>query len=168
MNGLGLLGAVLFQFPQSFHYEKDNRFYLSDLIKEFEGFPVVVEFRHREWIRDSVFEGLAQRNATVAFCDMPDLKYLPAVDFEASVYGKIFGPQAYLRLHGRNANAWYVNDGQSNGSARYDYEYTPGELSTFVPVIKMIENAGRQCQIFFNNHPKGNGAKNGKQLKSML
>lgn len=67
------ISALLFQFPESFHYTPDNRFYLSALINEFEGFPVVIEFRHKEWIRDSVMEGLEKRGASVAFCDMPAL-----------------------------------------------------------------------------------------------
>lgn len=58
LNDKGRLSAVLFQLPQSFHYTKENRFYLSSLLQNFEGFPCVVEFRHREWIKESVFEGL--------------------------------------------------------------------------------------------------------------
>ena len=47
------------------------------MIAAFEGLPVVIEFRHKEWIRESVFEGLVQRKASVAFCDMPQLKAPP-------------------------------------------------------------------------------------------
>ena len=65
------LSAVLFQLPESFHYTKNNRIYLAKLIHEFEGFPVMVEFRHKEWIRESVFEGLEKRKAGIVFCDMP-------------------------------------------------------------------------------------------------
>lgn len=168
MHEKNLLSAILFQFPQSFHYIPENRFYLADLIKEFDGYPLVIEFRHKEWIKESVFEGLSVRNVSVAFCDMPNLTNLPAVDFEKSIYSKMLGPQAYIRLHGRNNNAWYVNDGMNNGSARYDYEYSPQELKTFVPVVQMIKNAGKKCQIYFNNHPKGNGAKNAGMMKEYL
>lgn len=168
MNEKGLLSAVLFQFPQSFHYIPDNRFYLSHLVEDFQGYPVVIEFRHREWLRDSVFEGLSQRNVSVAFCDMPNLKALPAVQFKDSFYSKIAGPQAYIRLHGRNADAWYVNDSSPNGSSRYDYDYSDEELLEFVPIIHMIQNASKNCQIFFNNHPKGSGALNGLKLMEML
>ena len=71
------LCAVLFQFPQSFHYTDENRIYLAKLISEFQGFPVVIEFRHVEWIKESVLSGLEQRNASLCFCDMPELKALP-------------------------------------------------------------------------------------------
>jgi len=163
-----LLSAVLFQFPQSFHYIPENRFYLADLIQTFDGFPVVIEFRHKEWIKESVFEGLIKRNASITFCDMPELKALPQMSFENSIYSKMIGPQAYIRLHGRNANAWYVNDSTNNGSARYDYSYTDEELRTFVPIIHMIKNADKRVQVFFNNHPKGQGVNNAKSLKAMM
>lgn len=104
LNEKERLSAVLFQLPESFHYTKDNRIYLAKLIAEFEGFPVMVEFRHKEWIRESVFEGLEKRKAGIVFCDMPQLKNLP----DGTVMGTPFiGENAYIRLHGRNEGAWY-------------------------------------------------------------
>ena len=155
----------------------DNRFYLSYLLDEFEGFPVAVEFRNKQWILDSVFEGLAKKNAAFVYCDMPDLKHLPAFDFESKEFleqncTKIFGNMAYLRLHGRNADSWYASTSNEkndkNGSARYEYFYSDEELFSFVPIVKFIKNAGKRCQIFFNNHPKGYGAQNALKLKEML
>lgn len=184
------LCAVLFQFPQSFHYTNYNRIYLAKMIAAFEGFPVVIEFRHKEWIRESVFEGLVQRKASIAFCDMPQLKLLPNTDFKNSLYSQFIGPNAYIRLHGRNANAWYAPapkaqtsiisthangaaatyaaSSEQNGSGRYDYEYSEGELKDFVPVVHVATEEGRKVQVYFNNHPKGNGARNAMQLKEMV
>ena len=170
------LCAVLFQFPQSFHYTNDNRIYLAKLIEAFIGFPVIIEFRHKEWIRESVFAGLMERKVSLAFCDMPELKYLPAAQVESTVF---LGPNAYIRFHGRNADAWYAastpnttsladSAPQQNGSARYDYKYSAEELEQFLPVIQAAVNEGRKTQIFFNNHPKGNGAENARQLKEMI
>ena len=169
----GVLSAVLFQFPQSFHYINENRIYLAKLIASFECFPLVIEFRHREWIRESVFEGLVQRKASVAFCDMPQLKYLPNMPVgeclrNDCIETTFIGPNAYIRLHGRNADAWYSAGQEQNGSARYDYNYSEEELSKFVPVIHVASEEGRKVQVFFNNHPKGNGAKNAKTLKEMI
>lgn len=167
------LSALLFQFPQSFHYTKENRIYLAKLIDEFQGYPVVIEFRHREWVRESVFEGLVQRKASIAFCDMPQLKSLPNTDLDDSLYSSIMGPIAYIRLHGRNANAWYAQDSASptekaNASARYLYDYSDEELVQFVPGISRIKDKGKLIQVYFNNHPNGNGAKNAKKLKDMV
>ena len=165
-----LLSSVLFQFPQSFHYTAENRIYLSKLIQEFQGFPLVIEFRHKEWVRESVFAGLVERGASVAFCDMPQLKALPSPDFSPHLYSQFIGPLAYIRLHGRNENAWYANAGQApgNASARYNYDYADSELFEFVPVIEAAQKEGRQTLVFFNNHPNGYGPKNAQRLGQIL
>lgn len=161
----GCLSAVLFQLPESFHYTNDNRIYLANLIQKFEGFPTLIEFRHREWSKESVFEGLEKRNAGIVFCDMPQLKNLP----DGTVTNTPFiGSNAYIRLHGRNANAWYAAGESPNGSARYCYDYSENELSQFVPIIKAAEREGKKVQVYFNNHPNGSGAKNGLKLKEMV
>ena len=159
------LSAVLFQFPQSFHYVEENRLYLANLIKAFDGFPVVIEFRHAEWIKESVFEGLEKRNAGIVFCDMPQLKHLPD---GSRLKPPFIGKNAYIRLHGRNESAWYSVNDSPNGSARYNYEYSDSELESFVPVINQALVEEKKVHVFFNNHPNGNGAKNAKKLKQMM
>ena len=187
LNEKECLSAVLFQLPESFHYTNDNRIYLAKLIQEFEGFPVMVEFRHKEWIRDSVFAGLEKRKAGIVFCDMPQLKNLP----DGTVMGMPFiGVNAYIRLHGRNEGAWYAHAPKvqtsitsahangakatytagefQNGSARYCYDYSDEELAQFIPIIKAAGREGKKVQVYFNNHPNGSGAKNGLKLKEMI
>lgn len=161
-----VLSAILFQFPQGFHYTKENRIYLAKLISEFEGFPVVIEFRHSEWIRESVFEGLEKRNASIVFCDMPQLKNLPDGTLTKTPF---IGSNAYIRLHGRNQNAWYnAKEDSTNGSARYCYDYSDGELSSFVPIVSKANHEGRKVQMYFNNHPKGSGAKNARKMRELV
>lgn len=48
---------------------KENRIYLAELLGQFKGLPCVVEFRNPEWIKESVFKGLEERNVSVAFAD---------------------------------------------------------------------------------------------------
>lgn len=165
------LCAVLFQFPQSFHYTPENRLYLARLLDIFESFPIVIEFRHVEWIRESVLAGLESRHASLCYCDMPELKYLPN-NATSAVPEPVEGPHTpsnfYLRLHGRNADAWYSADNSQNGSTRYTYDYSDQELSDFVPVIQNVILTGRQPIVFFNNHPNGSGAKNAVKFKELL
>ena len=187
MNEKERLAAVLFQLPESFHYTNDNRIYLSKLIAEFEGYPVMVEFRHKEWIRESVFEGLEKRKAGIVFCDMPmchlaqmsiisnyangakrrmpQLKNLPDGTVTKTPF---IGSNAYIRLHGRNEGAWYAVGESLNGSARYCYDYSENELAQFVPIIKHAKQEGKKVQVYFNNHPNGSGAKNAISLKKMI
>lgn len=156
-----VLGTILFQLPQSFHYTDENRLYLAALIQKFRGVPVVVEFRHNEWIRPSVFDGLQKMHAGFAYCDMPQLKYLPD---GKTIQSPFIGDNAYIRLHGRNENAWYAGE----GSARYNYDYSDQELQSFVPVIQSSILISKRVYVFFNNHPNGNGVKNAQRLKQML
>ena len=187
LNEKERLSTVLFQLPESFHYTNDNRIYLAKLIAEFEDFPVMIEFRHKEWIRESVFEGLEKRKAGIVFCDMPQLKNLP----DGTVMKTPFiGNNAYIRLHGRNEGAWYAHAPKAqmsitsthangakatyatgdtpNGSARYCYDYSENELAQFIPIIKAAGREGKKVQVYFNNHPNGSGAKNAISLKKMI
>ena len=156
-----VLSVILFQFPQSFHYTDENRLYLAALIKKFDGFPLVIEFRHNEWVKNSVFDGLQKFHAGFVYCDMPELKYLPD---GKTVQTPFIGDNAYIRLHGRNENAWY----SQKGSARYTYDYSDEELQSFVPVIDQAAVVCKKVHVFFNNHPNGSGAKNAQRLKQML
>ncbi len=156
-----VLSTLLFQLPQSFHYTDENRLYLAALIQKFAGFPVVIEFRHNEWGRPSVFDGLQKLNAGLVYCDMPQLKYLPD---GKTIQSPFFCENAYIRLHGRNENSWYANE----GSARYTYDYSESELQSFVPVIQSAAVVCKKVHVFFNNHPNGSSAKNAQQLKQML
>ena len=152
LNEKERLSAILFQLPESFHYTNDNRIYLAKLIQEFEGFPVMVEFRHKEWIRESVFEGLEKRKAGIVFCDMPmchlaqtsiisnyangaerrmpQLKNLPDGTMMKTPF---IGSNAYIRLHGRNEGAWYAHAPKAQTSITFTHAngakatYTAGE-----------------------------------------
>ena len=148
---------------------------------------MMIEFRHKEWIRESVFEGLEKRKAGIVFCDMPmchlaqtsiisthandtkrrmpQLKNLP----DGTVMGTPFiGKNAYIRLHGRNEGAWYQTGEFPNGSARYCYDYSDEELAQFFPIIKAAGREGKKVQVYFNNHPNGSGAKNAISLRKMI
>ena len=126
---------------------------------------MMVEFRHKEWIRESVFEGLEKRKAGIVFCDMPQLKNLP----DGTVMKTPFiGSNAYIRLHGRNEGAWYATGDSPNRYARYCYDYSENELAQFVPIIKLAKREGKKLQVYFNNHPNGSGAKNAISLKKMI
>ena len=187
LNEKERLSAVLFQLPESFHYTNDNRIYLAKLIAEFDGFPVMIEFRHKEWIRESVFEGLEKRKAGIVFCDMPmchlaqmsiisnyangakrrmpQLKNLP----DGTVMKTPFiGSNAYIRMHGWNEGAWYAAGDTPNGSTRYCYDYSENELAQFIPIIKQAKREGKKVQVYFNNHPNGSGEKNAISLKKMI
>ncbi len=159
------LASVLIQFPESFNYTVENRKYLASLLDSLKEFPCVVEFRHKDWIRSSVFEGLSVRQTGIVFCDMPQCAS-PFQNLE--IHTPFIGTNAYIRMHGRNENGWYAKTEPGEETKRYDYEYSLEEFVSFVPIIKAAQKEGRQVQLYFNNHPKGIGFKNAQQLMELL
>jgi uncharacterized protein YecE (DUF72 family) len=153
-----LLLCALFQFPESFHYEPQERIYLDHLLKEVTDIPVVVEMRNNKWQNEQVYSALRQRKVGWCITDGPMLKNLPALDYVVT------SDIAYMRFHGRNPEMWYKGD----NTTRYDYNYPDYELRTFVDPIKQILIDYDRLQIFFNNHNKGRAPQNAKQLEAML
>lgn len=162
-----LLSSVLIQFPEHFRYSVANRFYLNELLHNFTNLPCVIEFRHKEWMKESVFSGLDKLNCGLCICDMPKLKSLP------SLQPIILGNKAYIRFHGRNQENWYQKStpqdvNNENGKQRYNYCYSPEEIEEAAQFIHSIASRAKLVQVFFNNHPNGSAAINAKQLDDYL
>ena len=111
----GRLGALLAQFPPSFKDSPASRDYLAQLLRAFSGYPVAVELRHKSW-SDAIGDTLSMLKAFGAAwvqIDEPKFRfsirqnYLPNV---SSFY--------YMRLHGRNAAAWWRHEKSED---RYNY-----------------------------------------------
>jgi uncharacterized protein YecE (DUF72 family) len=153
-----LLTCVLLQFPQSFYYETERRRYLAALITAFGQIPVVAEFRHESWQKESVYEGLEKMNAGICITDMPDMKNLPK--FKPLV----IAGKGYMRFHGRNRKQWYG----TNSRDRYDFLYTDQDLAAYKGAIEDMVGKSVVMQVFFNNHAKGAAAVNAKKLQTIM
>jgi uncharacterized protein YecE (DUF72 family) len=153
-----LLGAVLAQLPQSFHYIHENRVYLQELLEGMAPQPVVVEFRQKEWLKESVYQSLRDLGVGFVCVDEPDLPaLLPPLCMATARIG-------YLRFHGRNKKAWYGTD----SVRRYDYLYSEDELAEWVPKIKDLTEKTDRVFAFFNNHAKAQAPANAKMLINLL
>ncbi len=152
------LAAVLLQFPYSFHYDPDRRRYLDALLKAMAPLPLAVEFRNNEWYNNRVIDSFRDRRVALAALDLPALKGLPPL------VDVVTAPFAYLRLHGRNGEAWWGSDSAS----RYDYLYSDAELATFVERIKALAARAERVFVYFNNHRRGQAVRNGLSLADRL
>ncbi len=152
------LAVVLLQFPYSFHYTKQNRYFLCKLLDNFREVPLAVEFRNKEWQRDSVIKELRDRDISYVNVDLPSLKNLP------SPTGIITSHIGYLRFHGRNSDNWW----SGNNVSRYDYRYTDEELNQWILPIKRMLSTSSLLLVFFNNHRNGKATQDAKKLKSLL
>jgi uncharacterized protein YecE (DUF72 family) len=154
----GRLAAVLCQFPHSFHYTPASRRHLGRLCGQLQGLPLAVEFRSGEWQRESVYAGLRDFGAALVNVDAPPLPRLPRPSAVAT------SALGYVRFHGRNAGQWWRGDSTS----RYDYLYRESELSEWVPLIRDLAGRVRLLLVAFNNHYKGQAARNAGDLNLLL
>jgi uncharacterized protein YecE (DUF72 family) len=152
------LGGILLQFPQSFHYDTEQRIYLKSLIECLLPNPLFVEFRQKSWLRESVYNTLREMGVGLVCVDEPALPSLiPPMAIHTA-------DTAYIRFHGRNSKNWYGTD----ATARYDYIYTEEELRDWVPKIKTLSERTKKLFIFFNNHAKAQAVTNTKMLINLL
>jgi uncharacterized protein YecE (DUF72 family) len=82
------------------------------------------------------------------------------------VYAKeIASELIYLRLHGRNAAAWWQHE---HSEDRYNYLYSPAELAPVAAAATEASQAGRKVMAFMNNHFSAKAVANAAILRSQL
>ncbi len=153
------LVAVLVQLAPYFDRSPENRKYLAVLLDELAGLPLAVEFRHRSWASDRVFEELNRRKITLVTVDAPDLPgFFPLLDV-------VTNPDLfYVRLHGRNVQGWR----SGNMQKKFDYSYSDEELGGLSGTISRMTQQARSGVVFFNNHVRGQATENARRLERML
>jgi len=156
----GRLGAVLAQFPQRFHDRDGSRRHLEELARLFAGLPLIAEFRHRSWDHEEPLRFL--HGLGVGFCNIDQ----PAVGATLRPTGHVTSPIAYIRLHGRNADAWFREGDASH--ARYDYLYTAEELRPWSERAGRLSERAEEVFIIANNHYRGKGPANALMMKARL
>jgi len=156
------LGAVLLQFPFSFHRTVETMTYLVKLLKRFADFPLVVEVRHASWNAPETFALLAEHNA--GFCNIDQ----PVIGRSLKATEKTTSPVGYVRLHGRRYDTWFSDDENIPPHERYNYLYSTEELKPWVRRIQTIEKNAEDVFVITNNHYQGKGVVNALQLISIL
>lgn len=163
------LGGLLIQFPYSFSFNDASADYVRRLKEIFDNYNCFVEVRHSSWNNKSVYELFKQLNLTLCMIDQPQIG--KAIQFEPIITNDI----AYIRFHGRNAEAWtqsIKNFGKEQTyeeqSSRYQYLYTPGELIEIEQKIKSIQEKVKEIYVIMNNHPQGEGVANAFELIHLL
>jgi uncharacterized protein YecE (DUF72 family) len=161
LAGAERLGAVLIQFPPSFHASAETRAYIDWLLSGLRDYPVAVELRHRTWsdeAADTAAQLAAQRAAWV-YIDEP--KFRDSIRQTPESTGRL----AYVRLHGRNAAAWWDH---AESEDRYDYLYSPSELAPIAEASARAAASGRRVLMYLNNHFSAKAAANAAVLKHQL
>ena len=158
----GKLGAVLLQFPFSFHKTPPNLGYLKKLLKMFGSYPLVIEVRHGSWNDKSFFELLHRAGAGFCNIDQPVIgkSLKPSERATASV--------GYIRLHGRRYDTWFSDDPDSPPSERYNYLYDENELKPWAERVRHVAERAKTTFVITNNHFEGKAVVNALQLLAIL
>lgn len=152
------LGGVLLQFPQSFHLNDEALDHLKRVADVFvsQDVKASIEFRHKEWYNDRVFQLLEKLQLGFVNVDLPPMGVLPEPT------NILTNDIAYYRLHGRNKSAWY---NPATGSHRYDYLYSDEELEEWAGRIEGSLESAKTTYAFGNNCHKGSSFVNALRLK---
>lgn len=154
----GKFGCALLQFPNGFKPNERTERYLQAAVERLRPLPLVVEFRNREWQTPAQYGLLCEIGAGWCNVDMPGYETLmrPSSDVTCAI--------GYVRFHGRNASQWWTGD----TTTRYDYDYTAHELQPWCDRVAEIEELAQTTYAFFNNHARGNAARNAELFVDLM
>jgi uncharacterized protein YecE (DUF72 family) len=158
----GKLGAVLLQFPFSFHRNRENTVNLMVLLQRFADYPLAVEVRHASWNDPEVFALLREHNA--AFCNIDQ----PVIGRSIEPSAESTSPLGYVRFHGRRYDTWFSDDATVPSHERYNYLYSTEELAPWAERVRSVAEKTRDVFVVTNNHYLGKGVVNALQLISLL
>lgn len=161
------LAALLVQFPRSFRHDARAEERLRWIAETFGGLPLVVELRERSWFTPEPLALLGSLGYTLCGIDLPDGADRPGEgELVAAGQGLARRPLAYLRLHGRNAAAWF--DPRAGRDQKYDYLYGADEVRTLVQATRRLAQGSDETFVITNNHFSGKAVANALELLAGL
>lgn len=158
----GRLGAVLAQFPPSFVCGDAQVGYLEHLLRTFHEYSLAVELRHKSW-SDRLHETLALLHAHTAAwvqIDEPKFRFSIRQNLLPNAHGLY-----YMRLHGRNAKAWWSH---ARSEDRYNYLYSREELREFTDAADAVRHLVGRTYVYTNNHFSAKSVANAVVIKDLL
>lgn len=151
LRATGKFGAFLLQLSPAFSPRKHELSELKDLLGRLSPLGTAVELRNRNWTDkeqlEKTLEFFRRQNTTLALVDAPNDKHFTIMpsDLDAVPHR----PLAYLRLHGRDAQAYLRG---KTVAERFYYDYRDDEI---LEVAERAKNLAREADIVhvvFNNN----------------
>ncbi len=156
----GRLAGLLLQFPFYFRDAPENRDLLRRLSEDFHDTPRVLEVRDASWSEPEAIESIAGLGLNLACLDLPMTKS------SFCEWARVTGEVGYLRLHGRNREAWFSRE--AGRDDRYNYLYSKEELDRIVSRIGDLQDLAKRLVVIWNNHFRGKAAVNAFQTLERL
>ncbi len=151
----GRLPMLLAQFSYRFEATRENLIFLRELEAAYAPLaPLALEVRHRSWSDPEAQARVAEYGFSLVHLDYPGA----GQGFDGSATA-IFGAEvcAYMRLHGRNHQAWF--DQKAGRDATYDYEYRRAEVAELQRRISRLAEQATVTRVVANNHFHGKAMK---------
>jgi uncharacterized protein YecE (DUF72 family) len=144
------LGGILFQLPSYVVYKPASIDYLGWAREQLGDHEMLVEFRHRSWFdeenRAEVLAWLERLGATHVIVDAPKTEARNLVPTVVA----LTSPNAYIRMHGRNAGTWNVRG--KSAAERFNYLYDDNELREWVEPVRELAGEAENVYVLFNNN----------------
>lgn len=156
----GRLGPILAQFPASFTRTPQAEARLRGISEWLGPVQRVLELRHRSWFDEDGQALVARLGYSLAHIDLPTAEHHPP-GWHAPT-----SRLGYLRLHGRNRTTWF--DPRAGRDQRYDYLYSPSELSDLLERIRRLAAETDETYVITNNHFAGQAVANALELLAEL
>lgn len=166
LRSSGKLACVLAQFPPWFPATRGNARRLEALAREWEGFPLAIEFRNSSWLelerRSRVFDLLRRHQLTYVCVDEPDVATAGVPPLLEVTNEQL----AVVRFHGHNKAGW-----QRRGATvweRFNYLYAPQELEQWARPMRSFAARATEVHAVFNNCVRNYAVLNAKGLATVL
>jgi uncharacterized protein YecE (DUF72 family) len=151
LQGAGKLGVLLLQLSPAFSPTKHELNELERLIEMLRDYRLAIEFRNRNWAIGeqlrSTIDFLRRHRVIFVNIDAPAAEHFTIM---RSDLDEITNSQlAYLRLHGRNAEAYLKG---KTVAARFNYDYSDREIVEVAERSKRLAADAREVHVVFNNN----------------
>jgi uncharacterized protein YecE (DUF72 family) len=160
LQAAGRLGAVVVQFPWFFERSMENAERVRQIAAAFGDLPLVLEVRNDSWLAPESLEEITALSLNLCNIDLP----LARGSIRPSA--RATGPVGYVRLHGRNARAWFSRT--ATRDEKYDYLYTEEEEGEWVERVRRLAGRTTETYVVANNHFRGQALVNALSIRSRL
>lgn len=158
----GKLGCILLQFPPWFTARPDHEAYLAFCRMQLPDDRLAIEFRHASWFDDRTqrtLDFLAQHGLALVCIDAPQIRSIPHPPYVTT------SDVAYVRLHGRNRQAWFQR--AATAAQRFKYLDSDDELRQCAAKIRQLRTA-QAVHVIFNNCYQDYGVRNALTMQHLL
>jgi uncharacterized protein YecE (DUF72 family) len=144
-------GVFLLQLSPAFSPRRHALVELEHLLGRLSSLGLVVELRNRNWTLDEQLEKtlafFEKRQTTLVLVDAPNEKHFTVMPSDLNVVTQ--PGMAYLRLHGRNAQAYLRG---KTVAERFYYDYSDEEVDQIAERAKKLAAEAKTVHVIFNNN----------------